>query len=111
MQRNRGVAGALVALGLTLAGVPALAGNTVRCEATVAARLGEYGISQADVTGTFYVAQLRAVSRTGRALRGVTTWVSLKACKGSLVIDMNTQCRVRQAYTRGECRVPGLKSF
>ena len=109
-QRNRRVAAAIVALGLVLAGTPALAGKYPRCEATVAERLGEYGISEADVAGIDYVPQIRK-SRTTRIVRGVKAWVSLNACKGSMVIEMNTRCRVKQAYTRGQCRVPGLKSF
>ncbi len=110
MHTNRRVAPAILALGLVLAGTPALAGKYPRCEATVAERLGEYGISGADVAGIDYVPQIRA-GRTTKSVRGVTAWVSLNVCKGSVVIEMNTRCRVKQAYTRGQCRVPSLKSF
>ena len=110
MQANHRVAAAIVALGVVLAGTPALAGKYPRCEATVAERLGGYGIGETDVAGIDYVPQPR-LNRTPRSVRGVTAWVSLKTCKGSVVIDMNTRCRVKQAYTRGQCRVPGLKSF
>ena len=111
MQRNHRVAVAIVALGLVLAGAPAQAGNYPRCEAKVAEQLGEYGIGEADISGIDYVRKVRAVSRSREAISGVTAWVSLDACKGSVVIVMNTQCRMKQAYTRGQCRVPGLKSF
>ena len=84
MQLGRLARTAIVALGLVLAGTPALAGTTPRCEATVAERLGEYGIGETDVAGIDYVPRLRAVNRTGRVVSGVTAWVSLNACKGSV---------------------------
>ncbi len=30
--------------------------------------------------------------------------------QGALVIDLTQACRVRQVYTRGACRLPGIKS-
>ena len=111
MHTNRRVASAILALGLALAGTPALAGNAPQCDAKVAGQLGEYGIGEADVAGIDYVRQLRSAGRTGRTVIGVTAWVSLNTCAGSVVIDMNTQCRAKQAYTRGQCRVPGLNSY
>ncbi len=108
---GRRVRGVLLVAGLTLAATPALAGNTPRCESTVAEQLGEYGIGGGEVSGIYYVAKVAATGRTGRRIRGVTAWVSLDSCEGSLVIDLNNSCRVEQAYTRGQCRVPGLKSF
>ena len=42
---------------------------------------------------------------------GVTAWVSLNSCQGSVVIDLNRRCRINQSWTRGQRRVPGLKSF
>ena len=111
MQANHGVAAAIVALGLVIAGAPALAGNYPRCEADVAERIGEYGVGETDIAGIDYVRKVLAVSRSQETISGVTAWVSLNACKGSVVIVMNTQCQMKQAYTRGQCRVPGLKSF
>jgi hypothetical protein len=101
----------LLVAGLMLAATPAFGGNTPRCESTVAERLAEYGIGGGEVSGIYYVAKVVAPGRTGRRIRGVTAWVSLVSCEGSLVIDLNNSCRVKQAYTRGQCRLPGLKNF
>ena len=80
------------------------------CEATVAERLAELGV-EADVAGISVVPKYIVSDRTTRSFAGVSAWVSLNSCQGSLVIVTNRRCRVQQAYTRGECRVPGLKSF
>ena len=101
----------LLLAGLALAVSPALAGNYPRCESTVAEKLDAYRIDETDVSGIYYAARVAATGRTGRRIRGVTAWVSLDSCDGSVVIELNNSCKVRQAYTRGQCRVPGLKSF
>jgi len=40
---------------------------------------------------------------------GYSAWVALKACKGSVVIDLSLMCTVRQTYTHGDCRIGGVK--
>ncbi len=109
----RPVTTAMVALGLVLAGTPALSGGRYDgCEETVAARLAELGIAPADVSGITNVPEHGGGSRTSRgAVIGVKAWVSLESCKGSVVIHMNTRCRIKQTWTRGECQVPGLKHY
>ena len=42
---------------------------------------------------------------------GVNAWVYLKSCPGSVVVDMDTTCRVRQGYSRGDCRIKGIEHF
>ena len=42
---------------------------------------------------------------------GNRAWVSLKSCKGSLIIFLTTKCKVVDTYTRGECRIGGVKEM
>jgi hypothetical protein len=44
-------------------------------------------------------------------LRGIEAWAVYTSVKGALVIDMFRDCALRQVYTRGELRLPGLKAF
>ena len=105
------VLGVLLTAALTLVATPAVAGNVPRCESALAERLAGYGIDGDEVSGIFYVPKVAAVGRSGRRIRGVTAWVSLDSCEGSVVIEMSNSCKLKQAYTRGRCRVPGLNSF
>ena len=36
-------------------------------------------------------------------------WTSLKSCSGSLVTKLTTTCRVKESYSRGDCRFPGAR--
>ncbi len=108
---GRSILRVLLFAGLALAVSPTLAANTPRCQSTVAEQLAGFGIEQSEVSSIYYAQKVRAVGRTGRRISGVTAWVSLHSCEGSVVIDLSNGCRVKQAYTRGQCRVPGLKSF
>ncbi len=49
--------------------------------------------------------------RGSRRTTGFDGWVRLNDCPGSLVVDMDKNCRVRQVYSHGMCDVPGVKSF
>jgi hypothetical protein len=44
---------------------------------------------------------------------GVRAWIRLHTCDdaGYLVIDMTRSCFVRQSYTRGDCRLPGVTAY
>ena len=53
------------------------------------------------------IREFRGSNRT----TGFEGWVRLNDCPRSLVVDMDTNCRVRQVYSRGMCNVPGAKSF
>jgi hypothetical protein len=108
------VIAATIALGVIMAGPSALAGGRYdKCESAVADRLAELNVAPADVAGITYVPEQGGLSRTtrGGAVGGVKAWVGLESCKGSVVIHMNAQCRVKQTWTSGECRVPGLKNY
>lgn len=107
---NRILAVAMIALCVSLVTGTSHAGRFDSCDAQIAERLSELGV-EADVAGISVVQKFTISNRTSRVFRGVSAWVSLNSCQGSLVIVTDRRCRVKQAYTRGECRVPGLKSF
>ena len=106
---------AQIAVATTLAGVaafvtPAQALLYDRCEAAIAERISELGISPDDVAGVRTFPEI-AASRTGAIARGVKAWVSLNRCEGSVVIVTTKACRVKQTYTRGACKVPGVEAY
>ena len=92
------------ALALTM-GAPAEAARKY-CEATVAERLDRLNVSPSDIRGIFYEAR-RRIGRNNDRVVGILAWVSLKSCRGSVVIDMSRHCRVRQVYGRGACDLGG----
>ena len=92
------------ALALTM-GAPAEAARKY-CEAAVAERLERLNVEPSDIRGISYV-QERGGGQDGGRVVGFSAWVSLKSCRGSLVIDMSRQCRVRQVYGRGACDLGG----
>ena len=100
-----------VTLGLALVllgGTPAEAARTY-CEATVSERLDRLNVDPADVLGIFYDVQRHIGRKNDRVFR-ILAWVSLRSCRGKLVIDMSPTCRVRQVYGRGECSLGGALS-
>ena len=81
----------------------------VRCEAVVDQRLDQINVNRADIKKIFYTKQVGNFGGDdGMRTVGVDGWVQFHSCKGYLVIDMDNFCRVRQVYTRGQCRIPGL---
>ena len=92
------------ALALTM-GAPAEAARKY-CEATVAERLDSLNVEPSDIRGISYVPDRSRNSDDGRVV-GIVAWVSLRSCRGSLVIDMSRHCRIRQVYGRGACDLGG----
>ncbi len=82
-----------------------------RCESVVDQQLDRLNVDRADIEKLFYTKKYRTSRDNDDRVVGVDAWVRFKSCKGYLVIDMTRHCQVRQAYTRGQCRVPGVKSF
>ena len=95
-----------VALALVLlSALPAEAAQTY-CEATVSERLGRLNVDPSDIHGIYSEAQ-RHIGRNKDRVVGILAWVSLRSCRGNLVIDMSRHCTVRQVYGRGECNLGG----
>lgn len=70
------------------------------CQDSIADYLESLKIDAEDVTNlTVYAVK----HRTGRP-KGYNAWVSPKACRGNLIINLSLNCRFIDAYTRGDCR-------
>jgi hypothetical protein len=97
-----------VTLGLALVllnGTPAETAGRTYCKSTVAEKLADLNVGSSDVSNISYDPQREAGGDNDRIVR-VLAWVSLRSCRGHLVIDMSRHCAVRQVYGRGECKVP-----
>lgn len=78
-----------------------------RCEAAIDQKLAALGVSKPSVTDI----TIQRESTTEGALQGYFAWLRLDGCRGHLVMDLTTYCLVSQVYTRGDCRVPGVKAY
>ena len=76
------------------------------CEATVAERLERLNVDPSDIRRIDYV-PVRRFSRDNTRVIGFEAWVSLRSCRGNLVVNMSRHCRIRQVYGRGECELRG----
>jgi hypothetical protein len=96
--------------GGTVSAVNWQSGGAEKCDDAVNARLDEMNIDRADITKTSYVRRME--TRSGDTVTvGYDVWITLNSCGSSLIIDVTRDCRVRQVYTRGECKMEGLKHF
>ncbi len=101
------VGAALIALNLgagTNAAPAEAAGNY--SEAAVTERLGHLNVEPSDVRSISCLLDRRG-GRDGGRVVGITAWVSLRSCDGSVVIDMTRHGQVRQVYGRGACDLGG----
>jgi len=87
------------------------AAQTDRFAEATAERLAELRISDSEVQSIDYKIKRNVSDRAGPPIRGVTAWIRLNGCSGWLVIDMNRSAFIRQAYTRGDCRVDGVPAY
>ena len=76
------------------------------CKGPVADHLKHLNVDEKDVTK---IGVLPVKTRKGKLL-GHRAWVSLKSCRGSLVINLTVHCKVIDEYTRGECTMDGLNA-
>ena len=96
----------IIGLGLGLMiGAPADAARNP-CEATVAERLERLNVDPSDIRRIDYV-PVRRSSRDNTRVIGFEAWVSLRSCRGNLVINLSKRCRIRDVYGRGECELGG----
>ncbi len=75
-----------------------------KCETSVTRYLGHLKIAEDEVAN---ISVFSVKPSTGRRL-GYRAWVSLKSCRGSLVINLAPHCGVVDTYTRAECRFEGV---
>ncbi len=76
------------------------------CEATVAERLERLNVDPSDIRRIDYVPVHRSRRDNTRVI-GFEAWVSLRSCRGNLVINLSKRCRIRDVYGRGECELGG----
>ncbi|WP_422367754.1 hypothetical protein [Pelagibius sp.] len=83
-----------------------------RFEAKARAHLATLDITETDIRSIRIVLLRRKDDRAGPDIRGGEAWVRLNDCSGYVVVVMNRAAAfVRQAYTRGDCSVPGLANY
>ena len=74
------------------------------CKATVEKQLAEWQIPDDEVANISYIKKWSGAHREGGShVMGVNAWISLKSCRGELVVDMNKGCEKIQAYAQGDC--------
>ncbi len=94
----------VLAAGLT-ATTPALA-ETEPCQTVAAKRLEGLGIAAAEVKN---ISMIQIVNNPEFGM--ITewqAWATLLSCPGNVVIKLTPRCRVKEAYTRGGCRVENI---
>jgi hypothetical protein len=77
------------------------------CTKSVTEKLGQIGVSAGDVV-SIEVSSDSGSYGTGRSLVG---WITLKSCDGYLMMNMRLDCKVAEAYTRKNCKLPGVSHY
>ena len=71
-----------------------------RCGGALGRYLDRLKIEEREITK---ISVFSVKPATGKLL-GYRARVSLKSCRGSLVVNLTTHCKVIDAYTRSDCR-------
>ncbi len=95
-----------VALALVVLSAMSAEATDFACKATATERLNRLNVEPSDIRKISCI-EVRRGGRDGDRVKGITAWVRLRSCRGSLVIDMSRHGRVRQVYGRGECNLGG----
>ena len=83
--------------------------NGEQCKAVVPQYLDRLGVDAGQVKSVG-IAPIVGNPSFG-TYREYQAWVSFASCKGSLVLRMTTDCRLKDSYTRGDCSVPKVSRF
>ena len=74
------------------------------CKATVDKQIAEWKIPADEISGISYIKKWSGAHREGGShVMGVNAWISLKSCRGELVVDMDRGCLKIQSYAQGDC--------
>ena len=79
-----------------------------RCNAEVQEHLAALPLYEGEITDVRVIEGVNLADDFGPEVFGVDAWVRLESCSGFLVLNLNKNCFLRQAYTRGDCEVQGL---
>ena len=88
-----------------------------RCEPAFGTALTALGVWPDQVRQRTYTVRRSFDSLGGRfggrdgEVSGYEGWFRLRDCSGYLVVTADRYCRIIQAYTRGDCSVPGIQDF
>ena len=74
------------------------------CEAIVAERLDRLNVDPSDIRKIHHMAA-HAANRESARKTGYEAWVSLRSCKGNLVVKMSLRCKIRDVYGHGDCEL------
>jgi len=109
LARGAGLAAALLIAAQLIAAPGAQA---LDCHLEAEAELQRLAVDASQIAERRYIEKLNPTER-GPDVLGVRAWIRLNACDdaGYLVIDMTRSCFVRQSYTRGDCRLPGVTAY
>ncbi len=100
----------LAAALLALLPAPVL-GADHRCQPVVEDILARLDSAASDIRQIQYSPQIEDTGDDNSRTVGFDAWVRFQSCPGALIVDLTTACRVRQVYTRGPCRFPGVKAY
>jgi len=81
--------------------------NRHPCTPTVASALDAYHVQPGSIRDLFYTQRISSGADESR-LVGYTAWMHLTDQPGSLVVDVDKECRFQQAYTRGGANLAGV---
>ncbi len=82
-----------------------------RCHKETIDNLEELPLAQGDVKSLRIIERINIADDFGPDIFGVDAWVRLHSCSGFLVLNMTKACFLKQAYTRGDCKVQGLPNY
>jgi len=81
--------------------------NRHPCTPTVASALDAYHVQPGSVRDLFYTQRMSNETDESRII-GYTAWMHLTDQPGSLVVDVDEECRFQQAYTRDGANLAGV---
>ncbi|MEM7223084.1 MAG: hypothetical protein AAF495_08915 [Pseudomonadota bacterium] len=104
-KRLSALAASLFVLAFTApAGAQTATEGSQPCKATVDKQLATWQIPADEVSGISYIKKWSGAHRAGGShVMGVNAWISLKSCRGELVVDMDKGCLKIQSYATGDC--------
>ncbi len=100
----------LICIALALLGFSGLAmARPHSCDKQVMAKLTQLGVAASQIKTKSFI-EVRDGS-IGARLIGYEAWIELDHCRGNVVLNMSPECSIQQAYTKGTCKIEGLKSY
>lgn len=101
-----------IALGVLLisSGSTALGQSAHPCLPAVDAEIARVQLDPSRIDRITFGRQVQTLGENNRTV-GYDGWVRLNDCGGSMIVDLDTRCNVRQTYVRGMCGVAGVKTF